>query len=117
MSSTGTTASRTLGDRLLGGVEKWGNRLPDPLILFTGLFLIVAVLSTVFGALGTTVTVPGSEEGPVTVKPFFSGEGCPGSPPRWGRTTSASRRWSTCCPSSWRWAWPRDPVCSAPPSG
>lgn len=27
MSSTGTTASRTLGDRLLGGVEKWGNRL------------------------------------------------------------------------------------------
>ncbi|MCT2089020.1 AbgT family transporter [Micrococcus terreus] len=72
---TGTPTSRSLGDRLLGGVEKWGNRLPDPLILFTGLFLTVAVLSTVFGALGTTVTVPGSEEGPVTVKPFFSGEG------------------------------------------
>ena len=73
--ATGTPTSRSLGDRLLGGVEKWGNRLPDPLILFTGLFLIVAVLSTIFGLIGTTVTVPGSEEGPVTVKPFFSGEG------------------------------------------
>ena len=46
--ATGTPTSRSLGDRLLGGVEKWGNRLPDPLILFTGLFLIVASAPLLF---------------------------------------------------------------------
>lgn len=62
-------------DRFLGIVERWGNRLPDPLLLFGLLFLIAAVVSSVLALLGTEVSVPGSEEGPVAVRGFFSGEG------------------------------------------
>ena len=39
-----TTTTRT--DRALATVERLGNRLPDPFLLFLGLFLIVGVLST-----------------------------------------------------------------------
>lgn len=55
-------------DRFLGIVERWGNRLPDPLLLFGLLFLIAAVVSSVLALLGTEVSVPGSEEGPVAVR-------------------------------------------------
>lgn len=61
-------------DRVLDRVERIGNRLPDPLVLFAGLFLLTAVLTTVLGALGAQVQVPG-EDDPLQVRSFFSGEG------------------------------------------
>ncbi|WP_301471312.1 AbgT family transporter [Brachybacterium sp.] len=61
-------------DRVLDRVERMGNRLPDPLVLFAGLFLLTAVLTTVLGALGAQVQVPGEDE-PVQVRSFFSGAG------------------------------------------
>jgi len=61
-------------DRLLDRVERFGNRLPDPLVLFAGLFLLTAVLTTVLGALGAQVQAPGEEE-PLQVRAFFSAEG------------------------------------------
>ncbi|WP_422116738.1 AbgT family transporter [Brachybacterium sp. UNK5269] len=61
-------------DRALDRVEQIGNRLPDPLVLFAALFLLTAVLTTVLGALGAQVQVPGQDE-PTTVQPFFSSAG------------------------------------------
>lgn len=61
-------------DRVLGLIERGGNRLPHPFFLFTGLFAILAVLSTVLVALGTTVTVPGSDK-TLEIHGLFTGEG------------------------------------------
>ena len=74
MSSTlSATGPRRL-DRALDLVERAGNRLPHPLVLFAGLFLLTAVLTTVLAQLGAEVQVPG-EEAPQPVHSFFSGEG------------------------------------------
>ena len=72
MSQTTTATTRT--DRLLAGVERVGNRLPDPFLLFLGLFLLVGVISTVLELAGTTVTIPGADE-PTAVRGLFTGEG------------------------------------------
>ncbi|PUA79029.1 AbgT family transporter [Nocardioides currus] len=72
MSGPGTTATRT--DRALATVERLGNRLPDPFLLFLGLFLLVGVISTVLQVLGTAVTIPGSDE-ETAVRGLFTGDG------------------------------------------
>ena len=72
MSQTTTATTRT--DRLLAGIERVGNRLPDPFLLFLGLFLLVGVISTVLELAGTNVTIPGTDE-PTAVRGLFTGEG------------------------------------------
>ena len=74
MSSTTTTTGPRRLDRVLDLVERAGNRLPHPLVLFAGLFLITALLTTLLAATGAEVQVPGEEE-PQSVRSFFSGEG------------------------------------------
>ncbi|NPD06638.1 AbgT family transporter [Nocardioides sp. zg-1308] len=69
---TTTTMSRT--DRALAAVERVGNRLPDPFLLFLGLFLVVGVISTVLQLAGTAVTIPGTDE-ETAVRGLFTGEG------------------------------------------
>lgn len=69
-----TTAAPTRTDRMLAGVERVGNKLPDPFLLFLGLFLIVGVISTVLHLIGTSVMIPGAEEETV-VRGLFTGEG------------------------------------------
>jgi aminobenzoyl-glutamate transport protein len=54
-------------DGVLGLVERVGNRLPNPFVLFTGLLVLIAVVSTIVAAFGVTVTVPGVDE-PVPVR-------------------------------------------------
>ncbi|PYG01926.1 aminobenzoyl-glutamate transport protein [Georgenia satyanarayanai] len=73
--TAGTTASRRgWPSRLLDGVERVGNRLPEPFTLFLALFVIVAVASTVMAWAGVTVQIPGSDE--VTeIRGLFTGEG------------------------------------------
>jgi len=61
-------------DKVLGGVERVGNKLRDPFILFLILFLVVGAVSTVMVLAGTQVTVPGAEE-PVVVRGLFTGQG------------------------------------------
>lgn len=73
MSRTDTTG-RTRTDRMLVGVERVGNRLPDPFLLFLGLFLLVGVISTALQLAGTSVTIPGTDE-PTAVRGLFTGEG------------------------------------------
>lgn len=71
---TGEPPKRTLLDKVMGGIERAGNKLPHPVILFLGLFLIIGTVSTVLSATGTTVTVPGEDE-TLAVKGLFTGEG------------------------------------------
>ncbi|MEU0239797.1 AbgT family transporter [Nocardiopsis sp. NPDC006198] len=61
--------------RSLDGIERVGNKIPDPFVLFLILFAIIAVLSTVMSLSGATVEVPGSEDGVQPVRSFFSAEG------------------------------------------
>ncbi len=77
MSSTPSVAVKTRGslsDRLLGSIERVGNKLPDPFMLFLILFLVVAVVSTAMAAANVVVTVPGATEETV-IKGFFTAEG------------------------------------------
>jgi aminobenzoyl-glutamate transport protein len=61
-------------DRVLDWIERTGNRLPEPFMLFVLLTLVVAVLSSAMAAFGVTVTIPGEAE--VTpVRGAFSGAG------------------------------------------
>ncbi|WP_342023557.1 AbgT family transporter [Arthrobacter citreus] len=68
------TGRPSLPDRLLGGVERIGNKLPDPFMLFLFLFLAVAVVSTAMAWANVVVTVPGAAEETV-IKGFFTAEG------------------------------------------
>ena len=61
-------------DRVLGVVERAGNALPHPIVLFSALFLLLAVVSTVLALTGTTVTVPGTGDTKAATG-LFTGEG------------------------------------------
>lgn len=67
-------ARPTRTDRFLGGVERVGNKLPDPFLLFLGLFLLVGLISTALAWADTSVTVPGADD-PTVVHGLFTGEG------------------------------------------
>lgn len=73
MTATTETAP-TRGDKVLAWVERAGNKLPDPFILFLILFLVVGVISTALAMVDTEVTLPGADE-PLVVKGLFTGEG------------------------------------------
>ncbi|MFC7331337.1 AbgT family transporter [Marinactinospora rubrisoli] len=69
------TAKRSaLLDRVLGGIEWAGNRLPHPVLLFALLFVLLAVVSTVLELTGVSVTVPGTDE-TRAVQGLLSGDG------------------------------------------
>lgn len=73
MTATATKRSN-VGDRLLTGIERVGNKLPEPFALFTILFLITAVVSTAMAWGNVVVHVPGKDE-PLAIKGLFTGEG------------------------------------------
>jgi aminobenzoyl-glutamate transport protein len=74
VTTTSPPAPPTRLDRVLDWVERAGNRLPEPFMLFVLLTLVVAVLSSVMAAFGVTVTVPGESE-TTPVRGAFSGAG------------------------------------------
>ncbi|GAB3720298.1 AbgT family transporter [Nocardiopsis oceani] len=61
--------------RTIDGIERAGNRIPDPFILFLLLFAIVAVASTIMSSVGVTYELPGSGEGAQEIQGFFTAEG------------------------------------------
>ena len=69
-----TTARPGTVDRLLGGIERIGNKLPEPFTLFVLLFAITAVATSAMAWSGVTVQVPGAEEA-TTIRGFFTAEG------------------------------------------
>ncbi|ANS80118.1 Aminobenzoyl-glutamate transport protein [Serinicoccus hydrothermalis] len=73
---TATTQERRgLGDRLLTTIERWGNKLPEPFTLFVILFLLTGAVSTAMALADVSVTVPGTEDGPIEIRGLFTGEG------------------------------------------
>jgi aminobenzoyl-glutamate transport protein len=69
-----STATTTRLDRVLGTVERVGNRVPHPFVLFAYLLAIVAVASTVLDLVGVSVRVPGTDQA-TPVKGLLTGEG------------------------------------------
>ena len=69
-----TATKHSLGDRFLTGIERVGNKLPEPFALFTVLFLITAGVSTAMAWAGVVVQVPGKED-PVVIQGLFTGDG------------------------------------------
>jgi aminobenzoyl-glutamate transport protein len=61
-------------DRVLNLIERVGNKLPEPFLLFGLLFLLVAVLSTAISWFGVAVTIPG-DDAATPVRGAFTGEG------------------------------------------
>ncbi|QUH00587.1 AbgT family transporter [Saccharopolyspora erythraea] len=75
MTSGGVTGARaTRLDRVLNVLERVGNRLPEPFLLFGLLLAVVAVVSTVVAAFGVTVRIPGAAR-EIPVRGAFSGAG------------------------------------------
>lgn len=62
---------KKLSQRFLSGVERVGNKLPDPITLFVLLSVIVVVLSAICSAAGISAVHPGTGE-TVTVTNLFS---------------------------------------------
>jgi aminobenzoyl-glutamate transport protein len=61
-------------DRFLTSVERIGNKLPDPFMLFFILFGITAVVTTGMALANVTVQVPGAEESQA-IRGLFTAEG------------------------------------------
>ncbi|KIL49839.1 AbgT family transporter [Jeotgalibacillus soli] len=60
--------------KVLSGIEKYGNKLPDPFMLFVYLSVFVILLSWFISSLGVSVVHPQTEED-VAIKSLVSGEG------------------------------------------
>ncbi|RDU38182.1 p-aminobenzoyl-glutamate transporter [Neobacillus piezotolerans] len=69
-----TTKKTGVFQKILNGIERVGNKLPDPFILFAMLALLVIVASAIFNAFGATVIHPGTGE-KLAVKSLASAEG------------------------------------------
>ncbi|MFI8776115.1 AbgT family transporter [Brachybacterium paraconglomeratum] len=75
MTTTPAPPAKTgLTDKILNGVERAGNKLPEPFMLFLILFAVTGVVSTAMAWADVEVTVPGSDEATV-IKGLFTGEG------------------------------------------
>lgn len=59
-------------DRFLGAVEKWGNRLPDPAVLFVGALLLTWVLSALLSSVDFAEIDPRSGQ-PIAIRNQLSG--------------------------------------------
>ncbi|MGD6756122.1 AbgT family transporter [Streptomyces sp. BH105] len=53
---------RTVTDRVLSLIERAGNALPNPVVLFVGLFVLIAVVSTALAWADVSVAVPGTDD-------------------------------------------------------
>lgn len=75
MSTSAATQGRpSRVDRFLNVIERVGNKLPEPFVLFGLLFLLVGFLSTGLALFDVEVTVPGADE-PTVIRGLFTGEG------------------------------------------
>ncbi|MCB8987513.1 MAG: AbgT family transporter, partial [Ardenticatenaceae bacterium] len=68
--TAGATGKKTLSQKLLDGIERVGNKVPHPVLMFLYLIIIVVVLSHILYLLGVSVT----EEIAVPVTDQPSGE-------------------------------------------
>jgi len=67
-------APRGMTDKVLDAVERVGNKLPEPFMLFLALFLATGIVSTAMEWAGIVVDVPGADE-PTVIRGLFTGDG------------------------------------------
>lgn len=72
--SPATARKPSPGERVLNGVERLGNKLPEPFTLFIILFLVTGAISTIMALAGAQVKMPGSDK-TLEIKGLFTGEG------------------------------------------
>lgn len=73
-SDTDPSRRASATDKVLAGIEKVGNALPEPFTLFLLLFLITGIISTAMAWAGAEVQVPGSDD-IRQIKGLFTKEG------------------------------------------
>lgn len=65
---------RGLFNTFLDFIEKYGNKLPDPVMLFVIIAVVILICSAIFGALGTSAVNPSTNE-EIQVINLLNGEG------------------------------------------
>src|SRR5699024_3346542 len=65
---------RGLFNTFLDFIEKYGNKLPDPVMLFVIIAVVILICSAIFGALGTSAVNPSTNE-EIHVINLLNGEG------------------------------------------
>ena len=68
------TAKKGFFNKALNGIERLGNRLPDPFILFVGMAVLVMIASFIFSLFDASVVHPGTGE-TLEINNLLSGEG------------------------------------------
>ncbi len=64
-------AQRSFMDKLLDGVERVGNKVPHPVLMFAYLILFIIVISSVLGWLGVSVTEEIAVPAPIAAQPNY----------------------------------------------
>ncbi len=73
MDAESAPAARTPGQRVLDGIEKIGNKVPHPAMIFLGLCALVIVLSAILAAFDVSVTYDAAEPAAVPVHEVYEG--------------------------------------------
>ena len=108
-------APDNLTTRMLATVERVGNKLPDPAMLFVGLLVIVWALSWLFSMVTFEVVDPRSGE-PLVVNNLLTGPAMAESS-CWAESAPSGRRSRSKAANSGRsWPWWKINVVSRPPS-
>ncbi len=69
--ATAATADRSFSERMLDGVERVGNKVPNPVLMFLYLIVFIIVISQVLDWLDVSVTETIAEPVPVEVVPDY----------------------------------------------
>jgi aminobenzoyl-glutamate transport protein len=73
MSAQAVAGKRTFSQRMLDGIERVGNKVPHPAIIFLALIGFVIVLSAILAAFGASVTYEVEKPVPVPVEETYEG--------------------------------------------
>ena len=74
MSDSGVVEPKRGGlQRVLDGIERVGNKVPHPAIIFLGLVLLVIVLSAILAAFDVSVTYEVAEQPPAMIEEYYPG--------------------------------------------
>jgi hypothetical protein len=100
--SMSSIPSHSPSGKLYGWVERIGNKVPHPFLLFIYLIVILMVATAVLSAFDVSVRSP-ADGSLVAVKNLLSVDGLHWFLPNVIKTSAASPRWAP----FWRWYWGR----------
>ncbi len=73
MSTAAAPAKRGFSQRMLDGIEKVGNKVPHPVMIFLILIGLIIILSGIFAAIGVSVTYEVAEPVPIVGEETYPG--------------------------------------------